>query len=305
MGKHESATGSDGVGPAPRCVVLVGEADAVPASLVGALDRRGLDIVIVRQPPRVMAELAEASPSGSGGEKGRDTDANPGLSEAEVSGGDRREADADAPPDSPPATSDSPPAPPRLSIVIVEPQQQPRIGELRQAVASYYPTVRCWQYQAHGPEGHARLDAYPTPDLAPGTYPGTYPGTSPETAEEPDHIVEVTLPHPGQDLLDPTQDVGHTSNKPADTPKAPDHDGRSVENPDPEASSQRVEASRQALRSLVTQVPPPRHPDDGPLVTEQELAMLLGPAPVPGNNPRPAPPPFASDPPPRPTGERE
>ena len=37
-----------------RCLLLVSEAGAVPSRLVGPLDRRGMDIVIVRQPPRLL-----------------------------------------------------------------------------------------------------------------------------------------------------------------------------------------------------------------------------------------------------------
>lgn len=46
-----------------RCVLLVGVAGAVPSSLAGALDRRGLEIAIARQPPEVMTELAEGGVS--------------------------------------------------------------------------------------------------------------------------------------------------------------------------------------------------------------------------------------------------
>ena len=42
-----------------RCLLLVGEAEAVPSGLVAALGRRGLEVVIMRHPPEVMIELAE------------------------------------------------------------------------------------------------------------------------------------------------------------------------------------------------------------------------------------------------------
>ncbi|MBB6428405.1 hypothetical protein [Algisphaera agarilytica] len=208
----------------PRCVLLVGESSAVPSSLVGALDRRGLDIVIVRQPPRVMLELAV------------------------------KPEPQDAPRDQP-----TPPTP-DLSVVVVEPQQQPRVDELRAAIAAYYPAVRCWRYQAHGPEGRPLLDALDPPLEKP--------------AEAPDPAIpsfDRTVTISTQDFVDSGANTNHNS----------EHDSSISAEPG------RVKGARQRLRSLVVQVDDPQPQDQGPLVSEEELAMLLGPdpAPAPGNDP--------------------
>ncbi|MEM9881487.1 MAG: hypothetical protein AAF800_01045 [Planctomycetota bacterium] len=181
MAQSDPARNSD---PAPRCVLLVGEAGAVPSSLVAALDRRGMDIRIVRQPPAVMLELA------------------------------------DRPAESQPANGDpqaAVPCPDR-SLVVVEPQHQPRADELRSTLASYHPTVRVWAYHAHGPDGGASLEPY-------------------------------------------------------DPPPAPDPD-------DPPARPV-VKGANQRLRSLVVRVDAEPPADPGPLISEDELAMLLGPPPDP------------------------
>ncbi|MEM6459944.1 MAG: hypothetical protein AAF710_11210 [Planctomycetota bacterium] len=177
--------------PVPRCVLLVGEAEAVPSSLVAALDRRGMDIRIVRQPPAVMLEMADHPP----------------------------EYAPDHPPERRPANgnaADPTPCPDR-SLVVVEPQHQPRAGELRRALAAYHPTVRVWAYHAHGPDGGASLEPFPA---------------GPETPAEP-------------------------------------------------AEPPRVKGANQRLRSLVVRVDAEPTPDPGTLISEDELAMLLGPPPDP------------------------
>ncbi|MEM9915245.1 MAG: hypothetical protein AAF911_09800 [Planctomycetota bacterium] len=226
----------------PRCVLLVGESSAVPSSLVGALDRRGMEIVIVRHAPEVMVELAPAGSVPSENTSARSSVAGSGSGPGS---GARRHASSARHHDSTGTRSSSPPtgeapAAPSLSIVVVEPQQQPRIGELREAVAAYYPAVRCWQYHARGPEGHASLEALE-------------PAVSSASA--------------GQDFVDASDSKPHTLEE--------------QETPPPAGETARVKGANQRLRSLVVQVDDPRPSNDGPLVSEEELAMLLGPDPEP------------------------
>jgi hypothetical protein len=151
-------------------VLWIAESGAVPSSLVGALTRRGMQIVIAREAPRVMLELAAA-------------------------GSDDAEA-GDA-------------GPVGVSVVFVEPEGRPRIDEMRYALATYFPAVRCWQYQSSGSDGRPRLEAF---DL-------------PEAEASP---------------------IAH------------------------------VKTAEHRLRSVVVRAEPRPGPDTGPLVSEEELAMLLG-----------------------------
>lgn len=217
----------------------------MPSSLVGALDRRGMDIVIVRQPPQVMLELAPGSIHAAPRRDRAAADASPSIA---------ANAAADQPASDVKPSDDYPPAP-SLSVVVVEPQQQPRIGELRAAVAAYYPAVRCWQYHAHGPEGHASLESLePSPqDYAPEASDARSVGPASGMTRRQD-FVDVPVP------------TAHTS----------EHD-----TPSPAGDTARVKGASQRLRSLVVQIDDPQPVDDGPLVSEEELAMLLGPDPLP------------------------
>lgn len=243
----------------PRCVLLVGESSAVPSSLVGALDRRGLEIVIVRQPPQVMLELAPGNMNSTRGNLNSppgNLNSAPGSDPAGAEASPSITANPAADPPAPDAQPDDdhPPAP-SLSVVVVEPQQQPRIGELRAAVAAYYPAVRCWQYHAHGPEGHASLESLePSPQhLSPAA----------ETTGAASPASGMTR---RQDFVDVDVPRAHTS----------EHDP-----PSPAGDTARVKGASQRLRSLVVQIDDPQPVDDGPLVSEEELAMLLGPDPLP------------------------
>ncbi|MEO0514681.1 MAG: hypothetical protein AAF086_05230 [Planctomycetota bacterium] len=220
----------------PRCVLLVGESGAVPSSLVGALDRRGLDIIIVRQAPQVMLELAP-----------------PGSSRPQSRAVDTSDEEACPSKDRPPSAASA-----GLSVVIVEPQQQPRIDELQDAIAAYYPAVRCWQYHAHGPDGGPSLDLLHAADFSsaaandPEAEASQASGKSPGPTATPPNFVDTGDSDP------------HTSGK---------------ENPADPRDTARVKGASQRLRSLVVKVDDPQPYDDGPLVSEEELAMLLGSEP--------------------------
>lgn len=165
-----------------------------------------MDIVIARQPPRVMLELAEhPAPEQFIPASARDTSGPTGTE--------------DQHPEAAP--------PPGISVVIVEPPQQQHIPELRHALASYYPQVRCYRYEAHGPDGQPRLDAFDLPvETSPPQNPsehGAAPAASPNNAS----------PH--------------------------------------------IKGSGQRLRSVVVKAPDRPAAHDAPLVSEEELTMLLGP----------------------------
>lgn len=179
--------------PPARCLLLVGEAGAVPSSLVSALNRRGLETVILREAPEVMVELAAEQHAR------------------------RRETNSAADLQNP------------LSLVIVEPEQQLHIDELRQAIDTYHPGTRCWRYAAHGRPGQASLQAFDAVSAA-------------DHARVPTHAS--TDARPDKNAAEPTGFV------------------RSAD---------------QRLRSVVVRL---GGVETTPLVSEEELAMLLGPAPM-------------------------
>ncbi len=226
----------------PRCVLLVGESGAVPSSLVAALDRRGLQITIVRQPPQVMLELA---PPGTTPRYGRTP-----KNEVQAAGESTRPSE---PEQVAPASASA-----GLSVVVVEPQQQPRMDELHDAIASYYPAVRCWQYHAHGPEGRPSLDT-----LNPAYFSNPAADRR-ESRYLHDLRENPSPPASPPNFVDTGDSAPHTSG--TDLPADP-------------RDTARVKGASHRLRSLVVKVDDPQPYDDGPLVSEEELAMLLGPPP--------------------------
>lgn len=233
----------------PRCVLLVGESGAVPSSLVGALDRRGLEITIVRQPPQVMVELAPA--------------AEPSPPTADhVSAHHAADPPNAGRPDPAAASAASAAPDPGLSLVVVEPQQQPRLDELRDALAAYYPAVRCWQYRARDPEGQPSLEALRGAASETASGAATATATARNTPAPPNPAESTAHP---QDFVDTRDSNPHTSSSDSADPR----------------DTARVKGSSQRLRSLVVKIDEPRPYDDGPLVSEEELAMLLGPDPQP------------------------
>lgn len=199
----------------PRCVLLVGENGAVPSSLVVALDRRGLEIVIARHPPRVMLELVPIHQKQPSAEVA--SAADPSTFHA---------PDSDA--------HDSP----GYSVVIVEPQQQSRTDELRRAVASYYPRVRCWRFRSHGRDDQPELEVYADPGAATDDTSGTSDQPDPDSGE---------ARNDAQVFLDARSVAAHTS-----------------------------ALAMAENTALDTSGPLAPADDAGRLVTEQEMAMLLG-----------------------------
>ena len=148
-------------------MLWVDESGAVPSRLVSALNRRGVEIVIAREAPQVIVEVAECRPNRKS-------------------------------------------APAGISVVVVEPANQPRCEEMRATLTNYFPQVRCWQYQARGADGRPRLESLGA---------------------------------------------------------------------DASAEQLHVKSANDRLRSVLIHAQPKTSIDDGPLVSEEELAMLLGDEP--------------------------
>ncbi len=185
-------------------MLLVGENGAVPSSLVAALGRRGLEVVIARQPAEVVLELAQTV---------------------------RGEASRASPQPRPPSPA---------SLVVVEPDQQVRVDELRAAVATYFPTTRCWRYDPRGMDGHAALTIFE--DLPLDDDPDDFDGFEVDARQQPPAEAE---------------------------------------------SPAYVRSAGHRLRSILVHADPSQRDGYDPLVSEEELAMLLGTDPPAAATDRP------------------
>lgn len=126
------------------------------------------------------------------------------------------------------------------ALIVVEPDGQPWLDDLVQAVRLYHPRTVRWCYRPEHPSGQAQLQ--PLADHA----------QDDENRPTYDHI----------DTLD-TQD-------------GPTH----FTLPNPRSPLGRVQSQvpRERMRSLVVKVQGPTEVGE-PLISEEELAMLLGPVP--------------------------
>lgn len=127
------------------------------------------------------------------------------------------------------------------ALVVVEPDGRPWLDDLVQAVRLYHPLTVRWCYRSQHPSGQAQLQ--PLTDRPPTGNGQNNPTHASAPADEPDVSAHFTLPNPRSPL------------------------GR--------AQSQ---VPRERMRSLVVKVQGPTEVGE-PLISEEELAMLLGPVP--------------------------
>ena len=235
-------------------MLWVSPTGAVPASLVAALDRRRIGAVVVREPADVLLELARTRGGGS-------------LSPTEST--------------EDPTQARSPVDPAADSLIVIEPDHQPRLTELTAVLHRYHPAVCCWSYRSRrdgagpwleslDPAAAALSDVDETPATAssPQHQSGTEhrpPVLSPPTAAAASAPTPADLPADAPPAVRPPATSSPRAYPPADHPPA------ASDQPAPADPPRR----RQRLAALAVQVPAlPRH--EGPLVTEAELAMLLG-----------------------------
>ena len=255
VGMPEASDPPSNPAPRERCVLWVSPAGAVPSSLVAALDRRHIQPVIVREAADVMLEFSPPPPS--------------------------------APPSAPSVPSAH--APIADSLIVIEPDLQPRYSELCTALRRYHPAVRGWTYHPR-PGGQGPL-LQPMPDLHPTTSAdatgrSAHHGTAEiETSTTPQRTVEsaddahTKIPTDPADV--PTaggsapQPPGNRDLDPAAS-KRRDRRLPSPSSPAPNGRVRRTPPARQRLAALAVQVPGPAARPTGPLVSEAELAMLLG-----------------------------
>lgn len=124
-------------------------------------------------------------------------------------------------------------------LVVVDPESRPWLDDLVQAVRQYHPRTVRWGYRAQHPSGQAQLQ----PLADPSQTSAAQDKQTPVTDQDPDASLHFTLPNPRSPL------------------------GR--------VQSQ---VPRERMRSLVVKVQGPAEVGE-PLISEEELAMLLGPVP--------------------------
>lgn len=126
-------------------------------------------------------------------------------------------------------------------LIVVDPTQQPALLDLIQAVKAYYPRTVRWAYQRAHPSGNPQLQ--PLEDRA--------------------------TPAPVSKAKPPTP-------KPA-APNSVTHESIEDDSPSPLARVQ-SQVPPERVRSLIVKVQGPAEVGE-PLISEEELAMLLGPVP--------------------------
>ena len=125
-------------------------------------------------------------------------------------------------------------------LIVVDPDDRPWLDDLVQAVRLYHPRTVRWCYRSQHPSGHPQLQPLTDPHAA---AEANAPHTDPAPTDQRDASLHFTLPNPRSPL------------------------GR--------VQSQ---VPRERMRSLVVKVQGPAEVGE-PLISEEELAMLLGPVP--------------------------
>lgn len=236
-----------------RVVVLSGHGGRAPAALLGALGRHGLSARVVGDAPAVMTAVAEAGAA-------------------------------------------------TRAVIVCEPSRRAAVDPLREALAAYYPQVARWAYHAAvGAESArvTRLDesgSVPPEAEAGGSSKPIEPdhrSTSRGTAEAPGSAA-ASDEAPGGRFADlasvveqaTTDEAGPRLRLAVDEDEA-DHGDDRPRRVSPEERRRRAERARRRLADLSVTASPAVGRDtqatastddpDQPLVTREELAMLLGP----------------------------
>lgn len=129
------------------------------------------------------------------------------------------------------------------TLIIQDPAAQPALADLLAAVRRHFPTLACWQYQRQG-NGRPELSRLELPKVMPPSMATAPPIAS--AASDGAHQPPV---------------LGRVGPQPAPT------NGR-------HAVSRRLEP-------VLVRVPQEPDLKNEPLISEEELAMLLGPTPAP------------------------
>ena len=236
-------------------MLWVGVGGAVPSNLVAALDRRGMEVLILREPAEVMVELAEAAKHNT---LATDDDPRPV--------GEQRDAE--------PAQGWG------GSLIMVEPRQQPQAAELCAAVRAYHPAVRCWKYEAHGSGGgpllaamsHETDAAFDVDEFEPAQQSFIEDKTDSVADTYAEGEVEHASPEPDAESAGDADDA-----PPPLTLHLPDAAPVGMAGGEEgEGESLIAGGSRHRLAALALRVEAPARVAPQRLVSEEELAMLLG-----------------------------
>lgn len=231
----------------PRFVILVGDAQAFPRRLIAGLDGRNVKVVAVYDAPWVMAELTD------------DTH----------------------------------------TVIVTEPTRIRQLNDLIEAVRAYYPAVRFWRYgrEVEGEPapvlepmfgGNAKrkiatpTDApprQPAPPVAPKVAPlpaaRVEPVTAPSLSKRGDRDV-FTVPPPPSDVDDAAAIDSFTVF--ANTAAA-GSDQELSDVAEEQFRNMMSQVHAQVLRSPLPFMAPSEADPHTPLISPEELAMLIGPIP--------------------------
>ncbi len=142
-------------------------------------------------------------------------------------------------------------------------------------MASYHPGVRCWRYRARGASGRPLLQPAGPPggdQPEPGSTPNAWPlHSAPTTSESPERVDEDGAP-----VRVPVAQSQPDDSPPITDPDAFTSDTEPMKFTAYETASAQPEATRRRTRQLAIKIDPRSAFNGEPLVSEAELAMLLG-----------------------------
>jgi len=144
---------------------------------------------------------------------------------------------------------------PVTAVILVRPEAWAGLGELAYAIRQHFPATHCWQYADSAPGGTLKLTALDAQWLGP-----RLPGQAPPPGQ----------PQPSD--ADRQQSQAEAKPSAQVQPLYRDDDAS-------HAPVGRIMGRSRPVDNLLVRIPPPTNDPPCALISEEELSMLLGPAP--------------------------